>query len=138
MRDARIALDGDTDYKTTLTGLKDEVSGKLWRSLEVLWAAVGLILLFVCVNLSNLLLARAATRSKEFSLRMALVGVSLGTIASHAVARAISSTLFDTEPGDPAIFLIMIASLTAVAFVAGYLPARRASRVEPIVALRGN
>jgi predicted permease len=72
------------------------------------------------------------------TLRMALVGVALGTIASYAVARAISSTLFDTEPGDPATFLIMIASLTAVAFVAGYLPARRASRVEPTVALRGN
>ena len=67
-----LKLDGDTDYKTTLTGLKDEVSGKLHRSLQVLWGAVGLILLIVCVNLSNLLLARAATRSKEFSLRMAL------------------------------------------------------------------
>jgi predicted permease len=67
-----LKLDGDTDYKTTLTGLKDEVSGKLHRSLQVLWGAVGLILLIVCVNLSNLLLARAASRSKEFSLRMAL------------------------------------------------------------------
>jgi predicted permease len=67
-----LKLDGDTDYKTTLTGLKQEVSGKLQRSLQVLWGAVGLILLIVCVNLSNLLLARAATRSKEFSLRMAL------------------------------------------------------------------
>ena len=84
MRDAWIALDGDTDYKTTLTGLKDEVSGKLWRSLEVLWAAVGLLLLIVCVNLSNLLLARAATRSKEFSLRMALVGVCAPGMARSA------------------------------------------------------
>lgn len=67
-----LKLDGDTDYKTTLTGLKDEVSGKLRRSLQVLWGAVGLILLIVCVNLSNLLLARAATRNKEFSLRLAL------------------------------------------------------------------
>jgi predicted permease len=67
-----LKLDGDTDYKTTLTGLKEEVSGKLHRSLQVLWGAVGLILLIVCVNLSNLLLARAASRSKEFSLRMAL------------------------------------------------------------------
>ncbi len=67
-----LKLDGDTDYKTTITGLKDEVSGKLRRSLEVLWGAVGLILLIVCVNLSNLLLARAASRSKEFSLRVAL------------------------------------------------------------------
>ena len=67
-----LKLDGDTDYKTTVTGLKEEVSGKLRRSLIVLWCAVGLILLIVCVNLSNLLLARAATRSKEFALRVAL------------------------------------------------------------------
>ena len=42
------------------------------------------------------------------TLRMALVGVALGTIASYAVARAITSILFDTEPGDPVTFLIMI------------------------------
>jgi predicted permease len=67
-----LKLDGDTDYKTTVTGLKEFISGKLRRSLEVLWCAVGLILLIVCVNLSNLLLARAATRSKEFALRISL------------------------------------------------------------------
>lgn len=61
-----------TDIKTTITGLKDYVSGKLRRSLIVLWCAVGLILLIVCVNLSNLLLARAAARSKEFAMRSAL------------------------------------------------------------------
>ena len=52
--------------------LKEYVSGKLRRSLIVLWCAVGLILLIVCVNLSNLLLARAAARSKEFAMRSAL------------------------------------------------------------------
>ena len=61
-----------TDMQTSITGLKDEISGKLRRSLIVLWCAVGMILLIVCVNLSNLLLARAATRSKEFALRVAL------------------------------------------------------------------
>jgi predicted permease len=69
---ATLKLDGDTDYKTTILGLKDEVSGKLRRSLIVLWCAVALILLIVCVNLSNLLLARAASRSREFGLRVAL------------------------------------------------------------------
>jgi predicted permease len=69
---ATLKLDGDTDYKASITSLKDEVSGKLRRSLTVLWCAVGLILLIVCVNLSNLLLARAATRSKEFALRISL------------------------------------------------------------------
>jgi predicted permease len=59
-------------YTGNLLGLKDYVSGKLRRSLIVLWCAVGLILLIVCVNLSNLLLARAAARSKEFAMRTAL------------------------------------------------------------------
>ena len=60
------------DYSSTLTGLKEFVTGKLRRSLIVLWCAVGVILLIVGVNLSNLLLARAAARSKEFAMRMAL------------------------------------------------------------------
>jgi predicted permease len=60
------------DYTSTITGIKDYVTGKLRRSLIVLWCAVGLILLIVCVNLSNLLLARAAARSKEFAMRSAL------------------------------------------------------------------
>lgn len=60
------------NYTGQLTGLKEYVSGKLRRSLIVLWCAVGLILLIVCVNLSNLLLGRAAARSKEFAVRRAL------------------------------------------------------------------
>ena len=52
--------------------LKSYVSGRLHRALIVLWSAVGMILLIACVNLSNLLLARAAARSKEFAMRSAL------------------------------------------------------------------
>ena len=48
-----------SDYKSTLSGLQDRVSGELRRSLFVLWCAVGLILLIVCINVSNLMLARA-------------------------------------------------------------------------------
>jgi len=61
-----------TDYSSTIIGLKEFVTGKLRRSLLVLWSAVGLILLIVCVNLSNLLIARAVKRSKEFAVRSAL------------------------------------------------------------------
>jgi predicted permease len=68
-RDLPNAKAGYTAYPTPL---KEYVSGKLHRSLVVLWSAVGLVLLIVCVNLSNLLLARAAARSKEFALRGAL------------------------------------------------------------------
>ena len=62
------------DYKGAVVPvpLKDYVSGKLRRSLVVLWSAVGAILLIACVNLSNLLLARASARSKEFAMRGAL------------------------------------------------------------------
>ncbi|MHB1856550.1 MAG: ADOP family duplicated permease, partial [Acidobacteriaceae bacterium] len=60
------------DYIGRLLGLKEYVSGKLRRPLIVLWSAVGMILLIVCVNLSNLLLARTAARSKEFAMRSAL------------------------------------------------------------------
>jgi len=64
--------DSKGQYKGHPVFLKEYVSGKMRRSLIVLWCAVGLILLIVCVNLSNLLLARAAARSKEFALRSAL------------------------------------------------------------------
>ena len=59
-------------YQAIPTLLKEHVSGKLRRSLIMLWCAVGMILLIVCVNLSNLLLARAVTRSKEIAVRSAL------------------------------------------------------------------
>jgi predicted permease len=60
------------NYTARLTGLKEFVTGKLRRSLIVLWSAVGLILLIACVNLANLQLARAGARSKEFAMRTAL------------------------------------------------------------------
>ncbi|HEX5411110.1 MAG TPA: ABC transporter permease [Terriglobia bacterium] len=70
------------------------------------------------------------------TLRLALVGVAVGLTASFAAARLIASILFETQPTDPATFAAMAVVLLAVAFAAGYIPARRASRIDPIIALR--
>jgi predicted permease len=72
------------------------------------------------------------------TLRMALIGIALGTVASFAAARAISSMLFGTAPTDPVTFILMALLLTAMALVSGYIPARRASQTNPISALRNS
>ncbi len=80
--------DWSTDVKTTVSGLQNHVTGKLRRSLFVLWGAVALILLIVCVNLSNLLLARLANRQREFALRGAL-GASRGRLIRQLLTESV-------------------------------------------------
>ena len=72
------------------------------------------------------------------TLRLALIGIALGAIASLAAAKLIASLLYATSPWDVATYLAMAVALLAVAAVSGYLPARRASRINPMVALRAN
>lgn len=72
------------------------------------------------------------------TLRLAAIGILLGTAASLAVARLIASLLFATSPWDLATYLGMAAVLLAIAVISGFLPARRAAHVDPMVALRAN
>jgi len=59
-------------------------------------------------------------------------------VASLVLARAIASLLFATEPTDALSFAVTILLLGVVALAAGYIPARRASRIDPMIALRAD
>jgi predicted permease len=72
------------------------------------------------------------------TLRLALIGIGAGVAGSLVVARLIASLLFGTTPTDPQTFVAMAVLLFAMALLAGYLPARRASRTDPVIALRAN
>jgi putative ABC transport system permease protein len=70
------------------------------------------------------------------TLSLAAIGMVLGTAVSWALVQSAGSLLFGITPRDPATFIGMLLVLTVVALIAGYLPARRASRIDPMVAVR--
>jgi putative ABC transport system permease protein len=70
------------------------------------------------------------------TLAIAIPGVALGLVVSLAVTRLLSKLLFEVSPRDPWTFWSVAAVLTAIAVLASVIPARRASRVDPMVALR--
>jgi ABC-type antimicrobial peptide transport system permease subunit len=69
-------------------------------------------------------------------MRLSLAGIVLGVAAAYALSRILASLLFGVTSRDPMVFVSVPVILTAVALAAVWLPARRASRVDPIVALR--
>ncbi|HEX8999582.1 MAG TPA: FtsX-like permease family protein, partial [Blastocatellia bacterium] len=115
-----------------------------------------LALLLACVGLYGVLSYAVARRTNEIGIRMALGaqsrhvlwlvlrealallggGVVLGLLAAVSVNRLASSLLFGLKPNDPLTLVTATVLLCVVAVLAGYLPARRAARVDPLVALR--
>jgi putative ABC transport system permease protein len=71
-----------------------------------------------------------------YGLRLVLAGLCIGVAGALVVTRWMSSVLFDVKPTDPLTFTAVAVMLAAVAFLASYVPARRAMRVDPMVALR--
>ena len=69
-------------------------------------------------------------------MRLTLAGVTLGVAASLALTRVMKSLLFDVSAADPATFALSALLLVSVALIASYIPARRATRVDPLLALR--
>ena len=127
---------------------------KLIAQLVSFFGLLGLLL--SCVGLYGIMAHAVVRRTNEIGIRMALgaersniiwmvlketfllvgIGLAIGLPASWGAAKLISNQLFGLQPGDPLTLALAVVVLTAVAALAGYLPARKASRVDPLVALR--
>ena len=141
---------------TTLQGLVDKVISPRRLLVVVLTAFAAFALLLASLGIYALISYSVHQRTKEIGIRMALgasslrvqrdvlsktlllalAGVTLGTLGSFALSKWIESLLFGTTSTDPAAYAGVILLLCAVALAAGYLPARRASRINPTQALR--
>jgi predicted permease len=115
-----------------------------------------LALVIACVGLYATMAYAVARRTNEIGLRMALgagrgtviwmvlrevcvlaaVGLAIGTPTALGTSRLIESFLFEMKPNDPRALALAVAILLSAALLAGYGPARRASRVDPMIALR--
>jgi putative ABC transport system permease protein len=69
-------------------------------------------------------------------LRSVLIGTAVGVAASFGLTRFLQSMLFGVKPTDPVTFVTVSLVLLVVAWLASYIPARRATKVDPMVALR--
>ena len=72
------------------------------------------------------------------ALKLAGLGVGLGVLGALGASRVLESQLIGVTARDPATYAVLAATLTAVALLASYLPALRATRVDPVVALRSD
>jgi putative ABC transport system permease protein len=151
-RDPELAL---YDVKTMGEYVATSVATPRFQTLLLaLFAAVGLAL--TAIGLYGVMAYGVAQRTREFGIRLALgarpggvlglvlrgalaliaAGLILGVVAGALATRMLASALYGVDPLDPATFAGVAAMLIAVALVASYVPARRATRVDPIAALR--
>jgi predicted permease len=118
-----------------------------FAALAVLLAAVGIfgVMAYSVAQRTHEIGIRAALGAQPTDLRrmivaraskLAAIGVIFGAVAALLLARSIRSMLFQVSPNDPTTYGAVALVLTAVALTASYIPARRATRVDPIVALR--
>jgi len=140
----------------TLEEIQASSMGQTSFALVMLAIAAGVALLIGVVGIYGVIAYAAAQRTREIGLRMALgaqvadvrrmflrqglsltiTGIVVGIVASFGVTRVMAAMLFGVSPTDPMTYVAVSAVLASVALVATYLPARRAARVDPVIALR--
>jgi ABC-type antimicrobial peptide transport system permease subunit len=141
----------------TLEQMAARSMGQTSFALVMLAIAAAVSLLLGVVGIYGVFAYVTAQRTREIGIRVALgaqagdvaglflrhglvmagLGVALGVVTAVVLTRLMASMLFGVSPTDPATFVVASAGLATVAILAGYIPSRRAARVDPAVALRG-
>jgi putative ABC transport system permease protein len=157
-RDQVHAIDKDLAVTDVIT-LQDEVQGSVKEQrfrTALLSGFAAVALLLAAIGIYGVLAYLVTQRSREIGIRMALgaqrgrvlemvlrqgmqpvlIGALAGAAAAAAVTRFIRGLLFGVEAVDPGTYALTVFALIAVAMCACYIPARRATRVDPMVALR--
>jgi len=152
------ALDGNLAL-TNASTIQNTLAQGLWapRMGAALFGLFGLLgMLLASVGIYGVMAYMVAQRTNEIGIRMALgaqpgnvlrmvveqgmrlvlAGIVLGVACSLALTRLMQSLLFEISPTDPLTFVTVSGVLAVVAFLAGWLPALRASRIDPVLALR--
>jgi putative ABC transport system permease protein len=135
--------------------LSESAAGRRFDT--TLLAAFGIIaLLLAAMGIFAVVAHSVAQRTREMGIRLALgaspemivalivregmtmpgLGLLIGVAGALALTRAIRSALYGVTATNPAVYAVLIALFTALAALACYLPARRASRVDPVLALQ--
>ena len=158
IRTALRAVDADVPISqiNTMEFLIDQSSGPRRFSMVLLGSFAALAMILASIGLYGVMSYIVTQRSREIGVRvalgatrgevlgmvlgqgvkLALLGVVIGLLAADGVTRVMSRMLFNVSATDPVTFVAMSSVLIGVAVVATYLPARRATRVDPIEALR--
>lgn len=134
----------------------DRATGESRFYLTLLGAFASVALMLAGLGIYGVMSHSVSQRKREIGIRMALgarvqdvlrlvvsqgmilafAGVAAGLAGALALTRLMSGLLYGTRPTDPATFVAVVLLLSAVAAAASYVPARRAARVDPVVALR--
>ncbi|HJQ25195.1 MAG TPA: ABC transporter permease [Blastocatellia bacterium] len=144
---------------SNVVSMEEVIANALWQprfNLQLIGVFAGVALLLAGVGLYGVMSYSVAQRTQEVGLRMALgaqsgdvirmivgqgmklalAGMALGLVAAVALTRVMTGLLFGVSATDPATFVIVSLILAGVALGACFVPARRATRVDPMVALR--